>query len=97
MRLSHRTLFNNNKPSNTLITEGILERVRHPLYLGILLIYVAFLCLSISLICVGLFIVVLIIYNKMANYEENVLEKLFGNDYLDYKKKVPKWIPKIFK
>jgi len=33
--------------------------------------------------------------NKMASYEEKDLEKIFGNEYLEYKKNVPKWIPKL--
>ena len=33
----------------------------------------------------------------MVNYEEKELEKLFGEDYLKYKKSVSKWIPNPFK
>jgi protein-S-isoprenylcysteine O-methyltransferase Ste14 len=44
----------------------------------------------------GFFIIVFIAYNKMANYEEKVLEKLFGEEYLGYKKKVSKWFPNPF-
>jgi protein-S-isoprenylcysteine O-methyltransferase Ste14 len=33
----------------------------------------------------------------MVNYEEKILEDLFGEDYREYKKKVPKWIPNPFK
>ena len=97
MKLSHDALFHGNRPSNTLITDGILSHVRNPLYLGVLLIYVAFLFLSISLICVGFFIIIVAIYNNMVNHEEKVLESLFGDDYLAYKKRVPKWIPKFSK
>jgi len=95
--LSHRTLFTKNRPSDTLVTDGILKYVRNPLYLGILLIYVAFLFLTISLISIVVFVVVFLIYNRMVNYEEKVLESLFGEDYLKYKKSVSKWIPNPFK
>ncbi len=94
IKLSHDALFRHNGPSNTLITAGILGHVRNPMYLGVLLIYVAFLFLSISLICLGFFIVVTLIYNNMVNNEEKVLEELFGEDWLTYKKTVPKWIPR---
>jgi len=96
MFLSHRTLFDHNEPSDTLITSGILNRVRNPLYLSILLIYIAILLLSISIISIVLFIIIFFVYNKMVNYEEKKLEEIFGNEYLEYKKKVPKWIPKLF-
>ena len=94
MKLSHDALFSHNEPSNTLITGGILSHVRNPMYLGVLLIYVAFLFLSISLICLGFFIVIALIYNKMVNHEQKVLEELFGDEWLAYKKRVPKWIPR---
>jgi protein-S-isoprenylcysteine O-methyltransferase Ste14 len=94
IKLAHDALFRHNEPSNTLITDGILNHVRNPMYLGVLLIYVAFLFLSMSLISLLFFIFVVLIYNKMVNYEEKVLEELFGEDWLAYKKRVPKWIPK---
>ena len=92
---AHKTLFSNNRPSGTLITTGILAYIRNPMYLGIFLIYVAMLSLSISLLAFGVAVIAFLIYNKMVNFEEKELEKLFGQDFLDYKKKVPKWIPKL--
>ena len=96
MYLSHKTLFDHNKPLDTLITSGIMGRVRNPLYLSVLLIYIAFLLLSISIISIGFFIIIFLVYNRMVSYEEKKLEKMFGNEFLEYKKKVPKWIPKLF-
>jgi len=95
--LSHRALFKSHQPSNSLITNGILGYVRNPMYLGILLIYVAFISLSISLISIGVFIITFLVYNWMVNFEEKILENLFGNEFLDYKAKVPKWLPNPFK
>lgn len=95
--LSHRTLFKSHQAPNKLITEGILRYMRNPMYFGILLIYVAFLFLSISLISIGGFVIVFLVYNWMVNFEENILENMFGEEYLSYKKKVPKWVPNPFK
>ena len=95
--MAHKTLFKDHKPSDTLITTGILGHVRNPMYLGIVLIYIAFLFLNISLLAFGVFIVAFIIYNRMINFEEGELVKLFGQEFLEYKKKVPKWIPKLKK
>jgi len=66
------------------------------MYLGILMVYIAFICFSLSLIALALFVIIFRSYNRSVNYEENVLEQLFGKDYLQYKQKVPKWIPKLF-
>jgi protein-S-isoprenylcysteine O-methyltransferase Ste14 len=30
----------------------------------------------------------------VIKYEEHDLEKRFGNEYLGYKKKVPRWVPR---
>ncbi|MFX0057141.1 MAG: methyltransferase family protein [Candidatus Hodarchaeota archaeon] len=91
--LSHRALFKNHQPPTKIITSGILGYSRNPMYFGIILIYLAFIFLSISLISIGIFIMIFLVYNRMVNFEENLLEKMFGKDYLDYKKRVRKWFP----
>ena len=96
IQLSHKALFQENNPSDELVTNGILKLVRNPMYLGILLIYVSFILFSLSLISVVAFIIIVILYNRMVNFEEHILEQLFGEKYLEYKKRVPKWIPKLF-
>ena len=94
--VSHRILFRSHQPPDTLITSGILSYVRNPMYFGILLIYIAFIAFSISLISIVLFFLLFLMYNKMVNFEESILEHKFGDQYLEYKKKVPKWIPNPF-
>ncbi len=94
---SHKLLFHEHEPSETLITNGILGHVRNPLYLAILLFYAAFIFLSISLLSAGIFIIAIIIYNWMINREEEILEDLFEEEYRVYKEHVPKLIPKIKK
>ncbi len=95
--LSHRALFKSHQPPNSLITNGILRYTRNPMYFGILLIYVAFIFLSISLISIGFFIPVFLVYNRMVNFEEKILENMFGEPFLEYKQKVGKWLPNPFK
>lgn len=95
--LSHRALFKSHQPPNSLITNGILGYTRNPMYFGILLIYVAFIFLSVSLISIGFFIPVFLVYNRMVNFEEKILENMFGEQFLEYKKKVGKWLPNPFK
>ena len=95
--LSRKVYFPDGELTDILLTEGIFSRVRHPLYFGGLLIYLSFIFLSISLISIALFVIIFILYNKMATYEEKILEDIFGNQYLDYRKQVPKWIPKLKK
>jgi len=95
IQLSHKALFKDGEPLEGLITQGILGRTRNPLYFGIILFYVTFLFFSISVICIILFIPIFLVYNKMADFEAKILEEMYGNEYIEYKRKVPKWIPAI--
>ncbi|MHA1651122.1 MAG: methyltransferase family protein [Candidatus Helarchaeota archaeon] len=92
---SHNALFGGEEHEpNYVITTGIFDQVRHPMYVGILLTYFAFIVLSVSLIALGVWIGIVIIYDRMASYEEKVLEELFGDDYREYKKRTSKWLPR---
>ena len=95
--LSRKAYFPDGELTGILLTQGIFSRVRHPLYFGGLLILLSFIFLSISLISIALFVINFILLNKMASYEEKILEDIFGGQYLDYRKQVPKWIPKLKK
>lgn len=93
---SHKILFGGNNEATSLIKNGVFARVRHPLYLSMLLVYLAFALVSISLICITFWILMFILYDRMASYEEKDLEKIFSEEYAEYKKRVGKWIPRLF-
>jgi len=88
-------LFHKDNKSSELITTGIFAHTRHPLYLGVLIIYLGLIIFSLSLISFIGWIIVFILYDRIASFEEKELEKIFQEKYLEYKKKVPKWFPKI--
>lgn len=94
IQLSHKVLFGetHDHPSR-VIDSGIMARVRHPMYLGTLLIYFAVSLTTVSVICFCLFIAAFIVYDRMASFEEKQLESMFGEEYLRYKAGVRKWIP----
>lgn len=77
------------------MTTGIFAHVRHPMYLGIVLTYLGHIVGTLSLLTFVPWFLILILYVRMANYEEEQLEKKFGEEYLSYKKRVPKWIPRL--
>ena len=79
----------------SLITSGIYASIRHPHYLGIML-----LCLSIALgfkSLVGLLIAIVdvILVYWFTLEEEKELIQQFGDGYLEYKARVPMFIPKL--
>ena len=88
-------LFHKESESSKLITTGIFSHTRHPLYLGVLILYLGLIFFSFSLLSLIFWIIIIIAYDRIATFEENDLETLFTQEYLDYKKKVPKFIPKI--
>ncbi|MBD3254269.1 MAG: hypothetical protein GF383_04210 [Candidatus Lokiarchaeota archaeon] len=79
--------------SETLLTDGVFSIVRHPMYLGIILVYLSFVVLNLSLIMLMIWLFIFFIFNIMASYEEKRLVEIFGKDYLRYKKMVSRWIP----
>ena len=97
IQIAHKKLFDANKPSDTLLTTGILAHIRNPMYFGIVLFYIALIFLSISVISIILFCFIFLVYNKMVSFEENIMDGIFGQEYRDYKNKVPKWIPSLRK
>jgi len=93
MRSGHRAISDEVLSSPRLLTDGAFSRVRHPLYLAVLLFYVFLIALTLSMISLFVFLGIFIFYNYIAAFEENFLEEKFGQDYCDYKKNTPRWIP----
>lgn len=75
-----------------VIKIGVFSRTRHPIYLGSIFIYLGLIVMTLSLISLPLLGIIFIFYNYIASYEEQLLIKMFGQDYLDYMDKVPKWL-----
>jgi protein-S-isoprenylcysteine O-methyltransferase Ste14 len=73
---------------------GAFGYIRHPIYSGTILFYAGLAVSTLSLISLGLLVIIFIFYDYIAKYEEKLLENKYGEEYLKYKKTVPKWIPK---
>lgn len=95
VRSGHRAISDEVLSSPRLVTDGAFSRVRHPLYLAALLFYVFLIAITLSLISLLLFTGIFFFYNFIARYEEKFLEQKYGQDYSDYKKNTPKWIPRL--
>jgi len=79
--------------ATVLVTGGIFRFTRNPMYLGMFLMMfgAAFLMGSIGALIPLLIFVLIIRYNFVAG-EERFMEAAFGQQYLDYKSKVRRWI-----
>ena len=78
-----------------LVTYGIFAWMRNPLYVGNFLIWMGFIVISGVLwflpVAVLLFAVE---YTLIVRYEEGVLESIFGAEYLAYKHRTSRWMPR---
>jgi protein-S-isoprenylcysteine O-methyltransferase Ste14 len=82
--------------TQTIISSGVYSIVRHPQYFGGLLAHVGFsFLLSASYSLFVTLLMTFLVY-LLSKKEEEELIREFGNEYRDYKKKVPMLIPKLF-
>ena len=83
-------------PTQKLVVEGLHRYVRNPMYLGVLLIVIgqAVLFHSRTLLCYAAFFW-LATHFFVLYYEEPTLEQTFGEEYRNYKQRVPRWIPRF--
>lgn len=76
-----------------LVTTGLYRFVRHPQYLGFLLVIVGFLIQWPTLPTLMLFPILVITYMRLAWREETELERRFGERYATYRTQTPMLLP----
>ena len=81
--------------SHEIITNGPYSMVRHPLYFFSLLGAVGIGFVSENLLILSLIIIFYVVYYPFTIFaEEKKLENKFGEAYLEYKRRTPKFLPK---
>ncbi len=89
-----RSGMDKNISENNLKTDGIYSWVRNPMYSGLWI-----LCFGISLLWANVFLIPIFFVNwiimtiVLINTEEKWLANLYGEEYLEYKKRVNRCIP----
>jgi protein-S-isoprenylcysteine O-methyltransferase Ste14 len=94
---SGHVVVSGDQRASKVLSTGAFRYVRHPLYLGSILIYFGMTVSSASLFCLTLLVLIALFYNYIAGYEEKLLEVKLGQDYIAYQKKTGKWIPNFSK
>jgi len=91
VKSSHDAVFAPNaKPE--FHDSGVYSLVRHPMYLGGLMVLFGFLCVKFSLIAFSIWVVYFVLCDWMTTYEEKDLLRVLGKQYADYQSRVPKWL-----
>lgn len=94
---SGHVVVNHEQRSSGIVSTGAFGYVRHPLYLGSILFYLGLAVATASLVSLALVMVIFILYNHIAGYEEKLLEERFDGAYRGYKKRTGKWLPMMSK
>ena len=76
-----------------LVTTGVYRYIRHPQYLGFILITLGMNVLWITISTLLLWPILVTLYYRLAKLEEKEMEERFGEDFRKYKQKVPMFIP----
>ena len=79
---------------HALATTGIYSYVRHPQYVGFILIMFGFLLQWPTLLTLAMFPVLVFMYVRLARIEERELLREFGDEYRAYMQ-VPAFIPRL--
>ena len=79
--------------SSSLVTSGIYKYSRNPMYIGFLLMLVGWSVFLASLFALALTAIYIIYMNRFQiQPEEQALESIFADEYLNYKYKVRRWL-----
>jgi protein-S-isoprenylcysteine O-methyltransferase Ste14 len=78
-----------------VIRKGVFGIVRHPIYLSEIIFYLGLLFFRTSLAAAGVWIIAILFLTYISRFEEKLLLTRFGDEYRQYMKDVPMFIPKI--
>jgi protein-S-isoprenylcysteine O-methyltransferase Ste14 len=78
-----------------LATSGPYARIRHPQYVGFILIMLGFLAQWPTIITLIMFPILVIMYIRLAAREEREAEDLFGEQYRAYARRTPRFFPRL--
>ena len=81
------------KPTTALVTDGPFRITRNPMYVGMACLYIAIATATGLIWALILLPLVLIVVDRLViAKEEPYLERLFGEPYLEYKRRVRRWL-----
>lgn len=79
----------------TLAQSGPYARIRHPQYVGFVLILLGFLVQWPTILTLLMFPVLVIMYWRLSLREEREALRIFGDAYWGYSERVPRFIPEV--
>jgi len=80
-----------------LVTTGLYGVIRNPQYVGFLLITLGLNVMWLTIITLILWPILAVLYWQLSKKEDKDMEKQFGQEFIDYKNRVPGFIPRLRK
>ena len=81
--------------AHRLATTGAYARIRHPQYIGFVLIMTGFLLQWPTLVTLAMYPVLVVMYALLGKREEKEMLEQFGDEYRRYMRAVPAFIPRL--
>ncbi len=78
-----------------LVSSGLYRYTRNPMYLGHLIFLFGLAIVLNSWAGMALFVAQAVWFHRRVLRDERRLKDLFGQDYADYMRRVPRWIPAL--
>jgi len=75
-----------------LIDWGVYSLARHPMYLGIMLVYLGLAVSTVSTASLVILLGIFYVYDRIADYEEARIVETFDEPYLEYRRKTRRWL-----
>lgn len=76
-----------------LVTTGVYRLVRHPQYFGLVIATLGMLIAWPTFLTAVMWPILVLLYYRLAVEEEKEMEKKLGEEYREYKRRVPMFIP----
>ncbi len=89
------TVLYANQRRGTLATTGAYARMRHPQYVGFVMIMFGFLLQWPTILTAVMFPILVYMYMRLARVEEKEAYAKFGEDYAKYAAQVPAFLPRF--
>ena len=89
----HKNYWSKGEGQGKLVTNGIYAYIRHPQYAGFMLMTLGLLVHWATLPLLIMWPILTLLYYRLAKKEERDMEKEFGKQYLEYKRKTSMFIP----
>ena len=94
-RAGMNIVFTEVRETPGVIKKGIFGVVRHPIYLSEIVLYLGLLFFRTSLAAAFIWIIAIVFLYLISRYEEKLLVARFGDEYKQYMRDVPMFVPKL--